>query len=269
MLLQKTGCISVVFLFFLSASHSGTADCFCRKDNSASISEPRGQLYKEGVLAIVSSSNPENRGSYNIANIMALWIESVALLLCLLVCLAHGQGVDLTLQRGANGTEVVRSVESKLSSTSLFYNLITPNEKEVYEQFVREMAYVESKNGGEESVQNGGIWRVSRSMFELTQNANFIMDEVFVGICDAFCIDWQEVPYDELDKPLYSGLAVNIYLHHLYNMTGTTQRRLLVTDTDREKANFWVQSFGETRSFLQWSSKVQKHRDLEGMHVAS
>ena len=58
------------------------------------------------------------------------------------MCLAHGQGVDLTLQRGVNGTEVVHSIELKLSSTSLFYNLITPNEKEVYEQFVWEMAYV-------------------------------------------------------------------------------------------------------------------------------
>ena len=187
---------------------------------------------------------------------MALWIESVVLLVCLLVCLAHGQSVDLTLQRGANGTEVVRSVESKLSSTSLFYNLITPNEKEVYEQFVREMAYVETRDGEDSS--EGGIWGVSRELFQQTKQYN--NPRLFRAISSIFCIDWDSVSYDDLRTPLHSGLAIRI---HLFSLYGSFSQKLQATSTEEGKARYWIQHFSGTSTQL-WVTRTQQLRRSEG-----
>ena len=113
-------------------------------------------------------------------------------------------------------------------------------------------------------VQNGGIWRISQKIFKQTQQLN--LDEIFDRICRIFCISWRDIGYDDLSRPLYSGLAVSIYLHHLYL---TNQSSLQGDSTDMDRALFWDVSFGESRDTSQWLMKIEQLREIEGnqMHA--
>ena len=190
---------------------------------------------------------------------MAVWIKSVMLFIFVFfVCpLAHGQGLDMTLQSGASGAEVVRSVQSRLDNSNIFNALTTVAERQAYELFIREMAFVESKDGTL-GVQDGGIWRISQSIFEKTQQLD--LNETFDGICRTFCIIWQEVHYDNLSLPLYSGLAMSIYLHYLY----LNQSSLQEAATDMDRALFWADSFGEPRNASEWLMSIERLREIEG-----
>ena len=187
------------------------------------------------------------------------WLEAVFLLS--LASTSSGRSVDLTLQRDSMGADVVRSVQSKLDDANVFNEPSDLAEMQTYELFLRESAFVESMDGTQYplGVPDGGIWRMSREAFEQTTEYNYPM--LFNAICEAFCIDWSSVNYDELGSPLYSGLAMRIFLHHLY----ITNRTLLETSTDMDKAVFWVTQFGESRLTAQWISRVEQLRTVEGM----
>ena len=183
----------------------------------------------------------------------------VLCLSCLVSVNGQQQGVDMTLQRNAGGADVTSSVQSRIESSNLFNTpTSTAMERQNTELFVRDMAYVESQNGAE--MGDGGIWRVSRRIFELTQRLS--LNEIFDGICRIFCINWSAVGYDNLSRPLYSGLAVRIYLHHLHLTNQTSSLRGASTDTDR--ALFWALSFGESRDTSQWLMRIQQLRRIEG-----
>lgn len=188
------------------------------------------------------------------------WPRTFIFLLSL-ACKSHGQNVDLTLQRDTRGADVVRSVQSKLDDANLFDGPSTSAERQVYELFTRETAYVESLDGEEYplGIHDGGIWRVSRDIFQQTQQLN--LTELFDGICRTFCINWMDVQYNDLRNPLYSGIAMSIYLHHLYN----TNERLQETATDMDRAIFWVTFFGESRLVTQWLSRINELRRVEGI----
>ena len=196
--------------------------------------------------------------------VMAVWIKSVVFFFFVfLVCLAHGQGLDMTLQSGASGADVVRSVQSRLENSNIFNAPAAVTEWQAYELFVREMAFVESQDGTL-GVQNGGIWRISQKIFKQTQQLD--LNEIFDRICRIFCISWRDIGYDDLSRPLYSGLAVSIYLHHLYL---TNQSSLQGASTDMDRALFWDVSFGEFRDTSQWLMRIEQLREIEGnqMHA--
>ena len=186
------------------------------------------------------------------------WLTAATFLLVLACSRSQGRSVDLTLQRDARGADVVRAVQLRLDEANLFDAPTTSSERQVYELFIRETAYVESLDGLEHP-SDGGIWRINRNVFEQTQQYN--LPELFHRICRTFCINWVGVEYSDLRNPLYSGLALNIYLHHLYN----TNRRLQDTATDADRAIFWVTSFGESRLVAQWLSRINELRRVEGM----
>ena len=205
-------------------------------------------------MSISSSVQPDTEA------VIMTWLRTLIFLFNL-ACISHGRGVDLTLLRDARGADVVRSVQSRLDDANLFDGPSTTAEQQVYELFVRETAYVESLDGAEYplGIRDGGIWRVSRDIFQQTQGYN--LTDLFNGVCRTFCINWRDVEYDDLRSPLYSGLALNIYLHHLYN----TNERLLQTATDMDRAVFWATSLGESRQVTQWLSRIAKLRSIEGI----
>ena len=110
------------------------------------------------------------------------WLK---LILLIIVCLSHGQSLDLTLQRDARGADVVRAVQTKLDGSNIF-NMLTTTEKQLYELFIREAAYVESQDG-EENHDGGGIWGVSEEILQQTQQHT--APELLDSICATFCIN--------------------------------------------------------------------------------
>ena len=182
------------------------------------------------------------------------WLKLVALLFLLLslVGATCAQGVDLTQETGAMGPDVVRAVQETIENANLFFS---PADRQAYQLFIREAAYVESLDG---THLDGGIWRVSRTVFNET--THYDLPALFDAICRQFCINWQDVHYDNMSIPLYSGLAVNLYLHHYR----TTRQGLGNAATDMDRAIFWVTAFGESRHVAQWLTRVDRLRRAEG-----
>lgn len=180
------------------------------------------------------------------------WIAAV-----LLFCSVNSaRSVDLTIQRDSMGADVVRAVLARLNEVDKVDRITTPAEKQVMEQFIREMAYVETVDGTENS-RDGGIWGVSRELFEQTQQYNF--PELFNAISLAFCINWLDIQYSELRSPLYSALAVKVELFQLHSVN----QRLEGTATDEQRANYWMSYFDGT-AVSQWLTRTQQLRNTEG-----
>ena len=192
---------------------------------------------------------------------MALQItggSSCPLLLLFLSLTSGASAVDLTLQRDAAGSDVVRSVLARLSELDSSYGTTTISavDRQVIEQFIREMAYVETRDGEDSS--EGGIWGVSRELFQQTKQYN--NPRLFSTISSISCIDWASVSYDDLRTPLHSGLAIRI---HLFSLYGSFGQRLQATATDEGKAQYWIQYFSGTSAQL-WVTRTQQLRRSEG-----
>jgi len=183
-----------------------------------------------------------------------------------LACLyytTYAARVDRTLEVNASGAETVRSVISRLDSANLLDSASISHQKsQVYEQFTRELAYVESEDGeANADSTDGGIWRVSQSIFEETQLYSY--RNLYQLICNVFCIDWSTVTYRDLANPLISGLTVQIYIYNLER----SGRGLIESATDRVKAAFWLAEFQINQHQLidKWLRCVAQLRVIEGI----
>ena len=184
---------------------------------------------------------------------------------CLLYTI-YATKVDRTLEENARGAETVRSVIARLDSANLFNSTsISTQKSQVYEQYTRELSYVESEDGeaNTDGSTDGGIWRVSERIFEETQSYNY--RNLYQLICNVFCIDWNTVTYRDLANPLISGLTVQIYVYNL-ELTG---RGLPESATDRQKAAFWLAMFQRNQGQLidKWLQRVAQLRMVEGIDM--
>lgn len=117
---------------------------------------------------------------------------------------------DETLKDGATGTGVVIATVNAIRSSEIF-----PNDY----QFLRRMARVESNDGDIET--NGGIWQVNRSevwtRFQHVYTQHFERtQELQILVKWAFNISWTStfLLAQELNKPLYSALVVQMYIQY-------------------------------------------------------
>lgn len=119
------------------------------------------------------------------------------------------QGIDLTIVSEAKGKDVVLSVVSKIHSSGIFT---------FDNQLLRRIAWVESKDGTDSNTfrvdNHGGIWQVDETLFLETQNSsrNLGLETKHKKIREFFNIDWPTVTWEDLRKPLYSGLAARLFL---------------------------------------------------------
>ncbi|XP_064382743.1 collagen alpha-5(VI) chain-like isoform X2 [Halichondria panicea] len=139
---------------------------------------------------------------------MAASLTGAVLILSIMLQLsAAQQRVDRTLQNGASGSDVVRAVTNKVQA--VFGD---------DQQFLRRIAFVESKDGTDSSTYrsgyNGGIWQVDDIAFRATQDTSshprLILQHEKIKA--EFEIDWQSVQWSDLRAPLYSGLAARLFL---------------------------------------------------------
>ncbi len=139
---------------------------------------------------------------------MAASLTGAVLILSIMFQLSVAQQrVDRTLQNGASGSDVVRAVTNKVQG--VFGD---------DQQFLRRIAFVESKDGTDSSTYrsgyNGGIWQVDDIAFRATQDTSSHPGLILQHekIKAEFEIDWQSVQWSDLRAPLYSGLAARLFL---------------------------------------------------------
>ena len=146
--------------------------------------------------------------------------------------------LDKTLVSGENRSHVVRAVISKIVFSNIT-SLINDSSRHngMVESFMRIMAYVETRDGTQPSLQSGGIWNISECYFnevkqqfmnnsiavELEQNHN----ENFIKV------NPNDVVYQNLSIPLYSGLFARLFILQYKS------QNLSVNEFD----NYWINVF--------------------------
>ena len=149
-------------------------------------------------------------------------------------------GVDKTLVKGANGSDVVEAVLSKLDT---FEEIFGPDHR-----FMRRLAYVETRDGTDQD--EGGIWDVDAPKIQLIREtlndpASLVYSELnealdLIAINEHFQDVHSYFNIDQMDVPLYSGLAARLFLYYIQirEKTNIPQAGEL-----EEQANFWVSHY--------------------------
>ena len=150
---------------------------------------------------------------------------------------------------GASGSGVVEEVVSKVQS------LFGSDNK-----FLRRIAYVESKDGTDKNTYrsgyDGGIWQVDRIGFESTQDTKShpSLEAKHKKIKQSLDIDWEKVKWNDLRKPLYSGLAARLFLLKI---------RAPIPSTLKDQADYWKRYYnteagaGTAQKFIDDVNKLE------------
>lgn len=123
------------------------------------------------------------------------------------------QGVDFNPEE--KGSEIVRVVVSKVESAFPTPSFAPGS------TFLRLLAYVETEDGTNSSTYrsgfDGGIWQVQKKTFETTKDTKTYPDLIAKHneIKKRFGIDWMQVQWSDLRKPLFSGLAARLVLYNI------------------------------------------------------
>ncbi|XP_072039322.1 uncharacterized protein, partial [Amphiura filiformis] len=127
-------------------------------------------------------------------------------LVLILVSSVSSQGVDKTRESETSGSDVVKATVAQIQNSRIF-----PNDN----GFLRRLAFVESQDGTDlntyRSDYHGGIWQVDEYDFNLTKRSS-TAERLHPLINLRFKINWMNVQWEELRKPLYSALAASLFL---------------------------------------------------------
>lgn len=168
--------------------------------------------------------------------------------------------VDETLMPNRNGSSVVRAVIEKIDASKIFeYSgwWQSANKKALVKIFLRRMAYVETRDGKSYSV--GGIWNVAEEMFNQTKSPSVAYSDHYRSILQKMRssilnMDWRNITYANMTVPIYSGLAVALYLDKLIFMHGSG---FLPTNPGRLN-NLWRDHFDGVSRTVSWDDAVQE-----------
>ena len=112
---------------------------------------------------------------------------------------------------GAAGPKVVEAVVTTIESAKIF------SKNHNVHGYIRRVALVESKDGLDNATYrenyHGGIWQVDKSLFLVTQNTSIpILIDKHKLVKMQFDTDWVTLQWEDLRVPLWSGLAVCLYM---------------------------------------------------------
>ena len=131
---------------------------------------------------------------------------------CIWLVKVQAQRRDLTREPESSGSSVVLATVAQIRDSNIF-----PDDR----QLLRRIALVESDDGRNPRTYrqgyHGGIWQVDLIGFQDTQDTNSHPGLVskFEEIQSKFGIDWPSVQWEDLRKPLYSGLAARLKLSNV------------------------------------------------------
>ncbi|CAG7836559.1 unnamed protein product [Allacma fusca] len=132
---------------------------------------------------------------------MVAFLRIVTLAIIICVNLTSCQ-IDKSIQDDSKGKEVVDVVISKIG------NLFGQDHG-----FFKRLAYVNEEFGTKRTANNfiGGIWHVTQDMYEITKTDS--LRELHAKISNEFGISWVQTSWTDLKKPLYSALALHLFLY--------------------------------------------------------
>ena len=173
---------------------------------------------------------------------------------------------DRTIIKGESGPDVVQAVLAKLEYSNVFPSSNSDMRETI---FMQRMAYVETRDGTEPprfpttTNNTGGIWNVSPRIFQSTLTQTSLIQSIS-GSRLLNYVNWTAQSQVNLSLPLYSGIAIRIYLSTLQNVPspGSTSRQ--------EQQNFWIQNFHPENqtaitSMNTWINDLNALGDNEGM----
>ena len=172
---------------------------------------------------------------------------------------------DRTLLQGESGTDVVLAVLSKLEYSNVF-----PSSNDMREIiFMQRMAFVETREGMHpprfppSGGEDGGIWNVNPSLFNRTLTADSVLLGNIAQSPLLNFVEWTEQSRVNLSRPLYSGLAIRIYLSGLQDVPAPG------TSSAQEQQNFWIRHFHpesahEISNMNIWINEISELGENEG-----
>lgn len=127
------------------------------------------------------------------------------------MCVVQGipPGVDRTILYEEAGFDVVVATIEQLRQLGVF-----PNNN----RLLRRIAYAETRDGVDFTTYrrgyDGGIWQVDEAIFLRTQNTSASAEllTLLQNIQQITTLDWLQLPWNELRRPFFSGMAASIYL---------------------------------------------------------
>jgi len=189
---------------------------------------------------------------------MATKLTVVAILVALAtVAYAQAQlgGTDQTRVAGTSGAVIVEAVTHAISDSCVF-----PNDH----RFLRRLAFVKTADGTWPDTYrlgfDGGIWQVSQQDFLETKTSSLV-SAYWDPIYKASGINWSQVSWADLRKPLYSGIAQMLVLIKIAKNAGQLTNGGDFQRTSETQAQFY-QNFmrsgmsGEAYSFLQKANNL-------------
>ena len=135
---------------------------------------------------------------------------------------------DSVLESGRYGTDVVLLSVAYVQHAAIIAD---------HSKLLQRIAYVETQDGLDREAfnegRNGGIWAVREDAFTSTQiGSDPLLVRKREQIMVIFGINWEEVQWSELNKPLYSALAAQLVLF--------TAQDSIPSDNDVvAQAHFW------------------------------
>lgn len=165
-------------------------------------------------------------------------------------CIIFAASQNITYQDGATGSEA-----TLLSIGSVHQSGVFGDDNEL----LRRIAYTETRDGTlsdtYRSGYHGGIWAVDEVEFLKTKNTTQFtrLPAKFQQIRFHFGIDWQNVQWRELRKPIYSALAARLVLY-------IAPRSIPSADDLPAQAQFWVSYYngdGDASTFVTTSSGLE------------
>ncbi|XP_069121954.1 collagen alpha-1(XII) chain-like [Argopecten irradians] len=166
-----------------------------------------------------------------------------------LVYVCSGQIQDQTRVPEASGSAVVEAVINLIHQSCIF-----PSDK----LYLRRLAYVESKDGTANDTYRagyyGGIWQIDRDQFLETQNSGFL-NTARALLRNTLAIDWSTARWEDLRKPLYSGMAAALYT--LLKVGAGT-----FPSSVEEQSSFWINTTKHTN--LEANKYYKAVNELQG-----
>ncbi|XP_076457342.1 uncharacterized protein LOC143291387 [Babylonia areolata] len=173
----------------------------------------------------------------------------------------RGDKVDGTRQPDTKGPEVVNAVVDLIKAKCIF-----PEDR----LFLRRLAYVESQDGLDPNTYvagyDGGIWKVSQSMLNATTSCPAVIQLPCSTIRTELGIDWTQVKWTDLRKPLYSGLAASLYL--MVKLGNSTPA---IPATLKDQADLWTHRYhsgAPSRDFVSFVANVTQFECDNPMDIA-